>query len=1009
MSRAISEIDEKLNEKKPLQAKLRLLKEQKRVFTNAVENELIDNIRSILELPENYIALTTANDINIAKPISEALEPHVQKYQPKSGNVLSPSKMLEYEFNLYIHESSNVAGKTLAMVAVENTYSTLFSRIGAYLQNTYEFQDSKGNKQTRRMDILLPHHKFRYKDAEGKEWDGISLSNLYDTNGEYKVSEIISQIMNGLLEIEKDTWISNLQGNTEIMPALLFLLKTGVPIKEAAWFVSQPLVRDYVDKQRLFKSTYAGPLGESLENANFFRYEATKQVLQGNDIFKPKDKIGGKDIYTKTQELTSAALASTGGKFTQNDIETVVKTQDRTSDIAHAGFLHFLELEEMMKGIRDLKFKTNLDTKKSPDLYNAVKRVADIEALAQNSRIPSDMIDKILESVLGSFFIQDFQIKLWSRLFPFRTDEVVTDYITHILKKQDTQDFIQNNYGQNGEEAFIKTWKNDLVSFIFQNHLKGFNLRTDSKYKGYSVKDSVPIKSVDFLPHGAFVKEGIMYVDKAQINKDWDAKLYTQAARAEDNSYTKRGLATLSETTFTWEGPKTSRDEFAHFVIEREYLRSITPKSEIEGDYEEYLRDKALKNIFNYDTMFKGPNSVANEFLKISVDYEKELADYSLISSLSVSSDRDTGMSNITLKDKDLDSYKQNNYYENYTKLSDPGVIKVKDPKENMRISNFFRDLSVYAYIQSGISKNKYSITDIVSPKAFQTIMAEPLKEFTKKNLTWKSYTKEQATKKYTANIVKMLDTNPEYHTVEGRIGAKKVGNEYLFNETAHVLDIFTKKFEANNTKDKKQVKARFKDYVIPNLSNNILYSNPGIKDFSKTNRPDIFTFDSNIKGKELVELGARNSNMIFAFNDTYNASNKNILGTNTEMDMRQLPNAFGIRTSSVLVKGPWGTKTQEHVKKVKGYIDSDLAPLIEAKKMGKEITFPSQGLGTKLQSTDPEVFIYLSKRLFEEFGYVNPGSIKELTVRDLVEKMQGISQNEVEELKRQCIYDLPK
>ena len=71
---------------------------------------------------------------------------------------------------------------------------------------------------------------------------------------------------------------------------------------------------------------------------------------------------------------------------------------------------------------------------------------------------------------------------------------------------------------------------------------------------------------------------------------------------------------------------------------------------------------------------------------------------------------------------------------------------------------------------------------------------------------------------------------------------------------------------------------------------------------------------------------------------------------------------------------------------------------------MGKTLIFPSQGLGNKLQSTDPEVFIYLSKRLYEEFGYLNPGSIKEVTVRDLVDRMQGISQNEVEELKRQCL-----
>jgi hypothetical protein len=43
------------------------------------------------------------------------------------------------------------------------------------------------------------------------------------------------------------------------------------------------------------------------------------------------------------------------------------------------------------------------------------------------------------------------------------------------------------------------------------------------------------------------------------------------------------------------------------------------------------------------------------------------------------------------------------------------------------------------------------------------------------------------------------------------------------------------------------------------------------------------------------------------------------------------------------------------------------------------------------------ELFVYLSKRLFEEFGYINPGSTKYNQVREMIIKTQGISDEEIE------------
>jgi hypothetical protein len=42
------------------------------------------------------------------------------------------------------------------------------------------------------------------------------------------------------------------------------------------------------------------------------------------------------------------------------------------------------------------------------------------------------------------------------------------------------------------------------------------------------------------------------------------------------------------------------------------------------------------------------------------------------------------------------------------------------------------------------------------------------------------------------------------------------------------------------------------------------------------------------------------------------------------------------------------------------------------------------------------ELFVYLSKRLFEEFQYVNPGSTMYNEIKKMVDKKQGISDEEI-------------
>jgi hypothetical protein len=233
-------------------------------FENAVkaqkaglENELIQDIKNILELPENYASLIMPNGTFILKEIAEKLAADVMEYNPKENRMtdntgeISPTRVLESLYNVYKHESNIVGKKTLGLGAIENTFNVIMNTIGAYMPDTYVIKELE-----RKSNMRLRHNKMERK---GKEV--ISMSDLYDVDGTNKISDIyISSMINGWVDVEKDAWIFFIQGNYEVAPVLLYLIKAGVPVKEAIYFVSQPLVREYVNEQRLAKSTFADVL-----------------------------------------------------------------------------------------------------------------------------------------------------------------------------------------------------------------------------------------------------------------------------------------------------------------------------------------------------------------------------------------------------------------------------------------------------------------------------------------------------------------------------------------------------------------------------------------------------------------------------------------------------------------------------------------------------------------------------------------------------------------------------
>ena len=303
---------------------LRIIEERKRIL----ENKLISSIKGILELPENYANLVRPNSTYLLKEIADDLESSVADYDKfaneqgetaryiiekdgKTKKVISPTRTLEINYNLHKHDVNIVGKAGLGIVAIENSLSPIFNALGAKMPLTYKPVYFDTTRQRYVEDKFAADYKMRLRLNHNTTQDGnISLSNILNVEGD-SISELYSQMMNGLVDVEKDAWIFFIQGNPEVIPVLTYLIKAGVPKKEAIYFVSQPLVRQYVKNQKTLGSIY-GKLNKKAPAApSFIKYFAANEVIEKfvpSDIANPLyDSV---DKYNINKLITDRIISS---------------------------------------------------------------------------------------------------------------------------------------------------------------------------------------------------------------------------------------------------------------------------------------------------------------------------------------------------------------------------------------------------------------------------------------------------------------------------------------------------------------------------------------------------------------------------------------------------------------------------------------------------------------------------------------------------------------------------
>jgi len=823
-----------------------LIKKQKQ----ALENNLISTTRGILEVDKNYSNLVRPNATYLMQDMVEFLEDYVVDYSRyntmhgegirmftdndgKQKRVISPTRTLEAKYNLQKHQVNMVGKDTLGIVALENKQHPIWKSIMAKMPTAYKeavWDNSLGKyveipEIDKEMILRLDHNNIGYN---------ISLSSMYSKDGD-RISDLISHMMNGLLDVEKDPWVFFIQANLEQIPVINYLLQAGVPKKQAIFFAAQPAVREYAKAQRRLKSTFAAfgsltPVNEAVipsqaakevyekyfastelgEDARDMRLQQVfdnfkdKTViisysLQGKNLKykgtpakfeqayknynqndKNKSKIFISDISepetdrilyqpstnpTASSNIYYSSLLVNGKKdFSEEELYNNIKN----NNFDLGSFLHFLEIEQQIKGIQAAKRQANPDTKLVKTAFQINKQEIAYQDVVDSSKVDNDLPVAIKErSILSSFYASNLTKDLVTPVFPLRLNPVINDFISDQLRFDSQRIKKKFGAGVDGQEKFTSNYNNGVVNYIFQNYLSNY---IDDKGKAVILPDVHREMTVINAPFKEGDNEYFIHVDKnaKTINVDleelkdiYDNKLFLRSNN-EEGSYNELGLYSFIDAN----NPFDTFESFVRYTLEEAHLRSIYTPEQLKGDktygryeslvkkskkeidqseidtkaFNAYISQRALMNVYNPNAIMKTPNfSYSDQVMSVIEDYQGTslLDTYPVLNQLEIAEfPAKRGIKLITLKDKSLvDGDVAFGYYQQLRQLGNINIRKVNDPIENKRISDLFKVFTNMMIYQHGIGYSPYGFPKVLDPDPFVEVMRNASARFMEGNL----------------------------------------------------------------------------------------------------------------------------------------------------------------------------------------------------------------------------------------------------------------------------------
>lgn len=350
-----------------------------------MENELLGIYKDIFSFEDNYTDILKPNTVADTKPISDnyAVKFRNMYYNPKKshltglefkGKGVSPTKVYEMGYNIHKHEQNKLGKEGLGILAVNSTFKSQLNRAKAYYIGT--------------LPILFKHNTVT---IDGKDYP--SLHHTKDANGEYDISDINSQLMNGTVDVEKDAWIAYLNLNPDAIPVYTLLLNMGVPFKDITSFIVRPVITEYLKELQFVRSPF---------NTSYTQKDVLFKFLKESNIKEYLSKFKSNLIKGKASVSTTKEVLS-----------------------------YFILLKQEAESMRKVSSALNMDTRRNKTPFEAyIKKMRIHEAILEGV-LPQSVILKMAENSIIKGFSEavSLGIDLSEKILPLRNNKSTSNFL----------------------------------------------------------------------------------------------------------------------------------------------------------------------------------------------------------------------------------------------------------------------------------------------------------------------------------------------------------------------------------------------------------------------------------------------------------------------------------------------------------------------------------------------------------------------------------------------------
>ena len=415
------------------------------MYKQSLENAYIQSLENLISSPLNYDNLVKPNDATPLKDLSDDIQREMGYDKADFGNV---GNMLSRGFMSNLRQSF-VGGKQALGIAAQGQVghaqrqrSVTYIDVDRLEGDLIDEQDKiiLGNESDSNLfatDTDINFQEYNSAIVNGRRRP--MLSWIKNKAGEY-ISDINGMFIDGYVDISKGDWIIKLGATTNTASTWLFLADLGVPIKTVAYFMNQPIIKDYL--RGIENKGYSWLYIEDMIEDKLADYSPSKEFIKSGTSIK--------GIPTETELYKMLKYNNAAPKKDMTDLQ---KLQQQYM------LKEFLKYSKMASHMFNVSQASNYDTANINDPYLVFKKMVQLEKARKT------IISSVDDIISGSFVKE-----LKDKIFDYR------DAFSEILMsdKGNVRQVLQNvlmPYTEMSDRDFVKLSQkavNDLFDWAVQ-------------------------------------------------------------------------------------------------------------------------------------------------------------------------------------------------------------------------------------------------------------------------------------------------------------------------------------------------------------------------------------------------------------------------------------------------------------------------------------------------------------------------------------------------------------